>query len=112
MRPRSTEKPVARTPNTPDARSPSSNTLPAGARRRTSSIAATATPVTAATIITAQKMLTSPPQGGVNIAARRAGGPPGQPASVVAAGVSFGEGSAPPGAAGPLPPPGRGGAVP
>ena len=38
MKPRSTEKPVASTPNTPEARSPSLKKLPSGARRRTSSI--------------------------------------------------------------------------
>ena len=42
MRPSRTENPVARTPNAPAARSPSSKTLPSGARRRTSNIEAMA----------------------------------------------------------------------
>ncbi|MNW58248.1 hypothetical protein D3C74_360980 [compost metagenome] len=45
MKPRSTEKPVARTPNTPEARSPSRKRLPSGARARTSSMAVTVTAV-------------------------------------------------------------------
>ncbi len=47
MKPSSTEKPVASTPKTPDARSPSAKKLPSGACRRTSSIAVTAIAVTA-----------------------------------------------------------------
>jgi len=41
MKPSSTENPVASTPNTPAARSPSWNRLPAGAERLTQSIAPT-----------------------------------------------------------------------
>ncbi len=42
MNPAKIAKPPASTPNTPDARSPSLKRLPAGARRRRSSIAAIA----------------------------------------------------------------------
>ena len=54
MKPSSTEKPVASTPNTPEARSPSRKRLPSGAPRRTSSITVTATAVVAAMMRTAQ----------------------------------------------------------
>src|ERR1700712_4971794 len=50
MKPSSTENPVARTPNTPDARSPSVKKLPSGARRRTRSMAVTVIAVTTATM--------------------------------------------------------------
>ena len=51
MSPSSTEKPVASTPKTPEARSPSAKRLPSGAPRRTSNIAATARAVAAAMTI-------------------------------------------------------------
>src|SRR3954452_19282404 len=50
MSPSRTENPVAITPKTPEARSPSSNTLPAGARRRTSSRTPAARPETSRTM--------------------------------------------------------------
>src|SRR5215211_2569319 len=55
MEPATTEKPVASTPNTPDARSPSRKRLPSGAPRRTSSITVTARAVVAATMRTARR---------------------------------------------------------
>src|SRR3954469_7504631 len=88
MSPSRTEKPVASTPNTPDARSPSSNTLPSGARRRTSSIAPTAALVTPTTIPPDQNTPTARPQRGV-----RTGAGPGRPAA-------GGAGPSPPSAAG------------
>src|SRR6478736_864562 len=59
MKPSSTENPVASTPNTPEARSPSLKKLPPGARRRTSSIAVTATAVTPARIASERSRFTS-----------------------------------------------------
>src|SRR5580765_3822279 len=53
MKPRSTEKPVANTPNTPAARSPSLKWLPSGARRRANSISTMATVVVPTMIRTA-----------------------------------------------------------
>ena len=52
--PSSTENPVARTPNTPDARSPSWKWLPSGADRRTMSITAIAAAVQVTTMSVAQ----------------------------------------------------------
>jgi hypothetical protein len=49
-------KPVARTPNTPEARSPSVKRLPSGAPRRTKSIAAIATAATTMTMTMPQTM--------------------------------------------------------
>src|SRR3954447_7538079 len=57
MSPSRTENPVAMTPKTPDARSPSSNTLPTGARRRTSSSVPAARPETRTTISVDQTKL-------------------------------------------------------
>lgn len=61
MKPSSTENPVASTPNTPDARSPSANRLPSGARRRTSSMAVTVTAVTASVRRPPSRMFTAAP---------------------------------------------------
>src|SRR6188508_1302950 len=52
-------KPVARTPKTPDARSPSVKKLPSGARRRTNNIAVTAIASTTTTIAIARARFTS-----------------------------------------------------
>src|SRR5687767_5930866 len=54
------EKPVASTPNTPEARSPSEKKLPSGARRRTKSIAPMARPVATATSAAARKRFIAP----------------------------------------------------
>src|SRR5436189_5343873 len=62
MKPSSTEKPVASTPKTPAARSPSSKKLPSGARRRTSSMTATATAVTTRVIPMARKRFIARPK--------------------------------------------------
>src|SRR4051812_48340960 len=56
MNPSSTENPVANTPKTPAARSPSSKKPPSGARRRTSRSAVTAAAHAPAMISNAQKM--------------------------------------------------------
>src|SRR5262245_8006510 len=56
MKPSSTENPVASTPKTPEARSPSEKKLPSGARRRTNSIAETVTAQAPAVIRTPQTM--------------------------------------------------------
>lgn len=50
MKPKSSAKPLASTPKTPEARSPSVNRLPSGARQRTRSIAETVTALTTTTI--------------------------------------------------------------
>jgi hypothetical protein len=50
MKPRSSANPVASTPKTPEARSPSRNRLPSGARRRTRSIAEMVTALATTTI--------------------------------------------------------------
>src|SRR5436190_10734207 len=57
MRPSRTEKPVARTPKTPAARSPFVKKPPSGARRRTRSRADTASAMAAATIASAHTMV-------------------------------------------------------
>jgi hypothetical protein len=59
MKPSRTENPVARTPKTPDARSPSVKRLPSGAERRTSSMAATAIAVAATVMSRPQTRFTS-----------------------------------------------------
>ena len=59
MNPSRTENPVASTPKTPAARSPSSKKPPAGARRRTNSSAVTATAAEAAVMRIAQTMFTA-----------------------------------------------------
>ena len=65
MNPSSTENPVASTPKTPAARSPSAKKPPSGARRRTSSRAVTAIAHATAMIRNAQTTFTVAARGEV-----------------------------------------------
>src|SRR5687768_11273581 len=58
-------KPPARTPKTPDARSPSVKKLPSGARRRTKSIAVIELATATTTMTPAQSRLTGDHPGGL-----------------------------------------------